>query len=69
MNDQNSNDNLQSQHTMSNDQQQTGPVQTDIVISKRSAVRQKMAIALMAVGGALVAGLIWFAFTVKDGTR
>lgn len=35
--------------------------QTDITITKRSAVRQKLAIALMAIGGALVAGLIWYA--------
>lgn len=41
-------------------QQQGGSQQTDIIIAKRSAIRQKLAIALMAVGGGLVAGLIWF---------
>lgn len=35
---------------------------TSVYIAKRSAIRQRLAMALMAIGGVLLAGLFWYFF-------
>ena len=47
-------------------QNQAGTTDLDTGITKREMVRQKMAIALMAVGGLLLAALIWFALENRN---
>ena len=41
----------------------------DTGVAKRSAVRQKLAIALMAVGGVLVVAVIWFTLYNRETIR
>lgn len=60
------NNDVNSNNRSQTDQNQTGTTDLDTGITKREIVRQKMALALMAIGGVLLAALIWFALENRN---